>query len=409
MAAQVRALPRETLLATGAHVDFRALLDLAQKLPRRNLVRVVLNLLRSDTAANPLPPLLEALDSATSIAVGAVSPGGRAEDVPPMAAVAVVVATDQPAEVAKSLEQLVRLGTSMYVLMSALPNVDAPPLPKLRMKRLAGVEAMILDLSVLLERIDTSNLIGELHLCWAVDGTALIVASHADWLEQILLARQGAAPDLSDVFELVQRPVPAGSETLLVVQSGPISDLSGMWLDYLKKTMPHVLSERYWRGRQPGGLVVRIGIEGTSDAQKRRLIIKNVDPTGPAAGFLYPGDAVVGINGRLFATALPKAEFQRGMVERPNARWVTLLVATKADGVVSKTIPLVFVDPMETLRRARAIGKIGQRIIYYDDVPDPAGPRGFLTIELRESQEPLFAFPQRPAPRPVGSGDEKSP
>ena len=64
---------------------------------------------------------------------------------------------------------------------------------------------------------------------------------------------------------------------------------------------------------------------------------------------------------------------------------------------------------METLRRARAIGKIGQRIIYYDDVPDPAGPRGFLTIELRESQAPLFTFPQRPAPQPVGSADEPSP
>lgn len=402
--AQVRSLPQRTLLATGAHVDFPALIAAAQKLPRRNLMRVVLNLLRIEGPLNPFRPLLNALESSTSIAIGAVAPGNRDPRCPPMAAAAVIIATDKPVAVAQAIERLVELAVSVYNLGALIPNANTPRLPEIVKKQFAGVDVRQLDLGALLANIDKANLIGELHLCWAVDDSALVVASHIDWLEQILLSRAGKAPDLSTVFDLVQRPVPAGSETLLVVQTGPISDLAGMWLDYLRETMPHVLSERYWRGRQPGGLVVKIGIDGTRDAEQRRLVITRVDQNAPAANLLQPGDALIGINGRRFATSQPIKEFQEGMRQRPNASWVTLMVQTKSNGVVSKTIPLPFVDPMELMRRARAIGKIGQRVIYYDDVPDPAGPRGFLTVELRASQKPLFSFPKQPAsqsePRP---------
>ena len=66
-----------------------------------------------------------------------------------------------------------------------------------------------------------------------------------------------------------------------------------------------------------------------------------------------------------------------------------------------KRVALPFVDPIQVLRRAVAIGRIAQRVVYHD-VSEEAGARGFLTIELRETQRPLFPFELTPATRPAG-------
>jgi len=76
------------------------------------------------------------------------------------------------------------------------------------------------------------------------------------------------------------------------------------------------------------------------------------------------------------------------------------------DGVTQRMrLPLPFIAPMQFLDRVVAIGKIAQRAVYRDDQSDPAGPRGFLTIELRTSKEPLFEFTQ---PVPISSASETS-
>lgn len=69
------------------------------------------------------------------------------------------------------------------------------------------------------------------------------------------------------------------------------------------------------------------------------------------------------------------------------------------------------------LRRFVALGQVFQRVVYYEDAPEdpiegeeqaaepatqpsePAGGRGFLTVELRGGREPLFPFSVTPAPR----------
>ena len=37
------------------------------------------------------------------------------------------------------------------------------------------------------------------------------------------------------------------------------------------------------------------------------------------------------------------------------------------------------------LRRVVAVGRIARRVVYFDDIPDQAGARGFLTIELGQT------------------------
>ena len=55
---------------------------------------------------------------------------------------------------------------------------------------------------------------------------------------------------------------------------------------------------------------------------------------------------------------------------------------------------------------AIAAGKVAQRAVYHDDYSDPAGLRGFLTIELRTSPKPLFEYSK---PVPIGSADGAAP
>jgi hypothetical protein len=314
-----------------------------------------------------------------------------------------VISTRDAEAAGEEFDRLIGTIVDVYNLMSLHPDVKAPLLAKATTIEAAGASARLLDLSPILKKFDKPNLIGELHLCWAVDGGALIVASHREWLEEIIRSRRGQAPDLTRVFELAPRPAPPRSDTLMVFQTGPIADLCAMWLDHLKVTMPHVLTETYWRGRQPGGLVVKLGIAGDVSEKRDSLKVTSVEAGSPAVGFLHEGDEIVGINNRRFATTQPVQEFQEAMLSRPNARWVDVTVRrSDSDAVVR--VPLPFVDPIEAVRRARAIGKVVQRIVYYDDVPDPAGPRGFLTVELRESQAALFDF-SSPAVQPVGAGD----
>ncbi len=403
LAAQVRSMPARSLFASGGHVDYPALIAAADKLPNRNVFRMAINL-QNRLPNPPLQPLIQSLDSATSVAIGVVSPKGRAEGAPPLPALGAVILTRDPQAAGEDFDQLIGTIVDVYNLVS-FADPEAPRLEKAQAIRTAGVDAKLLDLSPILKKFDKPNLIGELHLCWAIDGEALVVASHREWLEEIVRARRGETPNLSDVFKLAPRPAPPRSDTLMVFQTGPIADLCATWLDHLKTSMPHVLTESYWRGRQPGGLVVKLGIAGDVNEERRSLKVTSVEEGSPADGFLRDGDELVGINSHRFATTQPVQEFHEGMMQRPNARWVDVTVRRDdVDAVVR--VPLPFVDPIEAVRRARAIGKVVQRILYYDDVPDPAGPRGFLTVELRQSEQPLFDFAAPPAVQPIGTAED---
>ena len=84
-------------------------------------------------------------------------------------------------------------------------------------------------------------------------------------------------------------------------------------------------------------------------------------------------------------------------------------MSTRGGARLPRRVPLRFVDPVQMLRRAVAIGQITQRVIYHDDVSDQAGPRGFLSVELRDaSHGPLFHFELAPPPASMPSAAEEA-
>ncbi len=380
-------LPARTLLAWAGYLDFPLLTQAVETLPERNLFRLAFQL---QERTGSFQRLTDSLNASVCIAVGVVQPETRRLTAPPVPAVAVLLPARDPVTAGMEWSAFFDATLAVYKLLALKGGTPSHPL-QLDELTLAGQPAERLDLTPLFTATPEQNPFGEVHLCWAMDDDVLILASHCDWLQQILAARNGAAPTLSGVLELTRRPPTGQRDNIFVAQTGPIADLGALWLHYLEQTSPVVLHEDWWRAYQPGGRTVRLGIQATEDAPRRRLRVQSVTPGAPAAGVLRVGDEIVGANHRRFATSQPVQEMTRGIVERPEARWIYLLV--ERDHVVrEKRVPLPFVDPVQVLRRVISVGKILQRVVYADDAPDPSGPRGFLTLELRADAPPLFPF-----------------
>lgn len=394
----VATLPRQTLVAWAGHVDYPSLTQLVAALPERSVFRVAYQL---QERAGTIHDLLAAVSSATCFALGTAMPENRELPAPPIPAVALLIATRDPPAALDEWTELARTTLALYRLLS-LKLAAPPPLPPIASLNLADAEVEQLDLSGLLGEHPAQTPLGELHLCWALDGDVLIIASHADWLRQILEARHGDAARLAPVLDRANGSSHEPPETLVVGQTGALADFGLFWLRYCEKFLPEVLTEAWWRKYQPGGGNVRLGAQVTVDPERPCLRVRSVTPGAPTDGVLRPGDEIIGCERRRFATSQPVQEIQDALDARPNARWFDLLI--ERDRVVRvKRVPLPFVDPVEIVRRVAAIGRVVQRVIYVENAPDAAGARGSLTLELRTNPRPQFDFPPPPVTRPTSS------
>ncbi|MBU0639458.1 MAG: hypothetical protein KKB50_11385 [Planctomycetes bacterium] len=398
----VSKLPAHTLLAWSGWVDFPALVQAIETLPERNVLRMAVMLQGRDGAAQRM---LTGMDGPICVAFGCVSPGGRPATAPPVPAGGLLLAARQPAAVEREFAKLVDYSQSIYNLLSLKRGM--PGLEPIRSTTVAGTAVRVLDLSPLIAGRD-HGAVGEVHLCWAVDGDLLIIASHIDWLREIMLARRGATPGLAPVLDLVRRAPTRDTEAIFVAQVGPIADLGRQWLTYFEHTAAHVLEEQYWREHQPGGQRTRLGITVTPNIEQRHLRVVTVDERMPAAGFLKVGDEIIGCNGRRFATTQPISEIVESIERSNHPRWVDVEIS-RGEDTLPRRIPMPFVDPVQALRRAIAIGQFAQRVVYHEDFTDPAGARGFLTVELRSSASPLFDFNPASTPQPVGADPRSQP
>jgi hypothetical protein len=397
VAALAPTLPERTLLAWATELDYPGLVEAAEALPERHIVRLALRLQERSAT---VPRLIETLDPAACLAVGMVEPAERAAPAPPAPAVALLLAARDADAAEQELNALLASSVSLYNLLSLTWGL--PALSQATDRSVADTPVHFVDLSGLLENLDKG--LSELHLCWARDRDVLIVASHLDWLEQILESRHGQGATLEPVLKLARAAPETGVSTVVAVQSGPIADLGALWLRYLENVAPQVLREEWWRDRQPASRNARLGINVEQPEGGTRLRVTSVDEDGPAAGVLRPGDVLVGTAGQRFTTTQPVVEIRRALAERPNARWIDLQVE-RGGNIRNCRVGLPFVDPVQVLRRAIAIGKLAQRVVYYEDGSAAEGPRGALTVELRTSQAPLFDLPTA-VPIPTGSPRE---
>ncbi|TWT41737.1 hypothetical protein RAS1_28590 [Phycisphaerae bacterium RAS1] len=393
----VRDLPARTLLARAATVDFPALFDAAQKLPERNPARLAVSLLGKAGVLERLEP---ALGSDTCIAIGVVAPENRLDGAPPAPAAALMIRTRNARAALAEFTSILESLSGLYNLLAIRNGWTA--LDPLRTINAGPADARMLDLTPLLPAA-AAGLLGPVRITCLVDNDVLIIATHEDWIRQIVEAREGRSPRLAEGLQLSRQRIGPGSDSIIFAQTGPFADLSVLWLDFVGQLAPQALGERFWRELQPAGRNVRLGIQATELSDARALRVDSVNELGPASGVLRIGDRILGCNQRRFATTQPVVEFQRGLIERPEARFVELIVQ-RDDISLVRRVPLPFIDPVQLLRRAVSIGKAAQRVVYHDDSGDAAGPRGFLTIELRRPGDVVYSFDE-PTSQPARSED----
>lgn len=381
--------PGDCLAAWEGWVDYPGVVDAIGRLPARNVLRMAIELAQGGQIA---PRLAAELTGPTCLAVGAArrtEPG----DTPPGPALAWVAAVRSAEDAEAEWHALVDSAVAAYNVLS-LNNRDVPPLPRSEDVAFDGVPGSQLDLSSLLPARFKAAL-GELHLCWTIHDGVLIVATSTDWLRRIVAARRGRSPTLAPTLHVAGwKPE---RENVLVIDGAAVSDLATAWLDYLRATAPQVMSESWWRKNQPGGGAQRLGIDVTDDPL--RMAVRAVAAGSPADGWLLPGDVVRGANSKRFATSQPWREFREGFHRRPSGGFFDVIVERGADTRVIR-VPIPFFDGVQALRRAAAIGTVARRVVYFDDASDPAGPRGSLTIEIRDAA---------PAKGPPASAEATSP
>lgn len=384
-------LPERSLAAMETTLDYPALLETLRGLPERNALRVAVEL----SGSGVLNDLAGALHGRTCIAVGWSAAERNPRNVPPMPAVALLLATSDAATAERQIGLMVNAAAVIYNAGAA--QVGQPLLPPAALVELGGVEAHLLDLSEVVGP-RSGEFFPEVHFCWALDGEVLILASHIDWLRQLVAARQARGPTLERVLRLPQKSVTDRAETLLVAQTTLISDLSALWLGYLERNEPRVLQEEYWRGRQPGP--IRFGIDGSEDRDESKLRVRRVRPGSPCDGLVQPGDVILGVGGTRFSSDRPSRELREMIDRRPQARWVELMI--ERDGArLTRRIAVPFFYPIQPLRQLVGIGRVAARGIYFDEPPDRTAAVGYLTIELRDAKSPATDFGYSPASRPA--------
>lgn len=387
----IAALPERTLAAWQGNLDYATYVDAILSLPENNRVRWTLSQPNQGETARALA---SAIGSTTCVAMGVVQPVGRRADAPPVPALAVLLPVLDVETVTREMATISDTLGLYYNMLSLARAI--PPLQPAAQERIGDVTASYLNFSPLIEKVDRGA-VNELHMAWTVHDGVLIVATHLDWLREIMAARADETRRWSAVLGLSKPRMPEVCDNMLAVQTGPLADVGARWLTWFEKNVPEVLSEQWWRRDSMARRLTQLGINTRRVPQEpAKLRVISVEPNSPSDGRIRVGDLLIGAGGKRFASSQPQDEIRTAIAQRPNGRFVTLRV--ERDGLSrDEQIPLPYVNLIQTLRRAVAIGKVAQRFIYFDDQPEPAGSRGFLTIELRKDPAPLFRF-ENPAP-----------
>jgi len=376
----LRRLPASVLFAWSGRVELHGLPAAVERLPERNVFRAGLKLVQPE---GTFERLVGALNEEACVAIGLVRPASRAADAPPVPALALLIDARSAVDVETEALAFARSLNAFYELLSL--QRGAPGGGGIEERSVGRTQAWLLDLSGVISGIDLGA-IGELHVCWALHDDTLVVATHFDFLRAILASRAGDRPDLSSALALAGKRALDRSDNTLVAQTAAIADAGEQWLAFFRDKAPELLEESWWRTRQPGGGSNQLGIDVVQEGPRRRLLVRSVQPNGPSAGRIEVGDYVLGAGARRFTSTTPVIEMRRALEGRSQARWIDLLISR--DGRRQRVrVPLPFVNPLDFLRRAVAIGELVDKLVYTDEVDD-RGARGFLTIEPRRSPAP---------------------
>lgn len=361
-------LPEQTLAAWQGNLSFEELLPQMNLLPDQHIFRLALPTQTADLAN-------DIFTGSASVAFSTLT--AEEDEGPARPTIALILeARDAPTALAflDGASTMAKIAFDTYADRRGL--VPLPPIHHVG-------EDVDVTRSINVSDLFAARVIaqlGEVHLCWGVSQDHLVLATHPDWLDQVLekLNSQGET-----------EPTPA--MTSIMCRGEELASIGRAWLTRLEKSDPELLTEAWWRRHQPGNRRPRLGITVSSLDQGKSLRIDAVESGQPAEGFLRPGDVIVGCHGKRFE-GRARREVARGLVNRPNARWIDLSVQ-RDNEIFEIRVPMPFVNPARLLKQAVALGETIGDISYSEELEASGKTRGILTVAWHQN-EPASATAQ---------------
>lgn len=366
-------LPQNTLAAWKGRINFADLWPQLRLLPDQHLFRLTLPKNAAELAENIFTGGVTIAFTALPTAEKTTAP------TPAFAFVLETRDSDAALSFADGAATLAKIAFDTYAAHRGI--VPLPALHHVGAKR--DVHRSV-DLSDLFAARMIAQL-GAIELCWSVSDKHLVVATHRDWLTQILAALKPPTDESGVQAVPTNGRISMGTPTTSIVCRGQeLADVGRAWLRQIEQTDPELMTEEWWRRHQPANIRPRLGITVTTVDEGRGLHIDAVEAGQPADGFLHVGDVIVGCNGERFESAARRAVAQ-GVRNRPYARWIDLTVRRDAT-IVDVRVPLPFVNPVRLLQQSVALGQIIGDIVYVEELSDTGRPRGILTVAWKHEK-----------------------
>jgi hypothetical protein len=199
-----------------------------------------------------------------------------------------------------------------------------------------------------------------LELCWGgVDGW-LVIATHPDYIRQIIDARRldpGRRFAGTSAFEAVRGRTDVSS--LILARPIEAGRMLQSWIDYSSKVSPHVFKPLWWERMmvRRAGRRVELGIIIKEGAEPGRVVVGNpVLPEMPAAGRLKPNDKICAVDGRALSEDRPEDDLRDFIAMR---RGPSVVLRIERDGkLLDVRIPLSPPPPLPIAADIDPVGSI---------------------------------------------------
>lgn len=401
-------LPADTVVFWEGEISYRGLVQSVEALPERNALRAAYRLLQQQQLLEPVLEMLEdracvtmgwvrnssgptsaATESAPATSAPSSGPTSPPRDIP-LPALGLLAPVRDEAEAARRVGELIDATATVLDFVTLARG--GKPLSRGREADFNGTPVHVLDLSRVLS--EEAARYYPLELSWTVQGGCLIVTTNLDWLKSIVAARTAAnEPEAGCPTWTAQ------DRSRVLVRTGLLADAGQRWLDYIAQAYPALMQENWWRNWQ--SQPTRLGIDVSAEPDAKRLRVTRVAAEGSASGLLFEGDLLLGTRVRRFTTTQPIAEMRTLIDSRPHSSYLDVLVE-RGQQTRFVRVPLPYFDPVRSLRRVVAIGRVFERITYADQVVTDGFGRSRLGLGLQGLIGTMRPATSQPAPPPAG-------
>jgi hypothetical protein len=398
-------LPTSTLAAWTHSINYAAEFARLNQLHQSGIFRIYIDLLESGQAEGGLTGrMLNHLVGDTLIMLGQ-HPMTFAGQTLVLPTLAVAVETDDPLAVEQAFHQ----AAVNFLRPLNLPLTEEKEF-KIETRPLdGGGEICTIAVGRLFSFTTTCEWLNSLELAWTVADRWLIVATNAQTIHEIVMARRGTAKSLpvGRVQEALRDVQMRGgaARVLLLAQPGDTGLMIDSWIAYLRTQHPEMLTDEWWQRLRKRQRAYSIQLGIVAKETLAGVEVEGTYPGWPAHDRLKPGDVIVAVDGKPLDRMKAFAALREAIATREHED--RLVVTCERDGTpMNIEIPMPTVDspadriqPVELLRQLADVLRPFPSASFASWQPTPDALKAHIELRIQPPTAPqsLPASPSQPA------------